>query len=306
MSRLSRLGMTGDPNDANGIVPSRELDMVDPYRILGVSRTADADTIRASFRRLARKYHPDVSTEPNAEDRFKEISEAYATLTDPVRKRQVDRRSVGAPTSARDRSGSSPDLHDLFHDLFGGKKKGGTAQAGAHRRAKLNLEFLDAVLGTKVRLTLDNGDGRKEHLQIKVPSGASNGDTLRIRGRGHPPRGGGPCGDLLVALEVSPHPLLKRSGHDLDLVFPMTVLEALEGGTFDVPTPSGTVQANIPAGARSGQRVRLKGRGVTKGNHTGDLFLIVRIETPVTTPESIEAARTLQQHYVDIRGDWTL
>ena len=280
--------------------------MVDPYRILGVSRTADADTIRAAFRRLARKYHPDVSTAPNAEERFKQVSEAYAILSDPQRKQQHQRHGSRGPASSPHGTNSAPDLQDLFHDLFGGKKKHARPSKGQHRRGELTLPFLDAVQGTTVTMTLDGPDVRNGRLQVKVPSGASNGDTLRIRGRGYPPRGGGPCGDLLVSLHVTPHPLLKRDGLHLEMPFPMTVLEALEGGVFDVPTPSGKVQANVPPGAHCGQRIRLKGRGVTKGNKKGDLFLIVRVEVPSPTPESLEAARKLDAHYPDLRKEWKL
>jgi curved DNA-binding protein len=271
-----------------------------------VPRTADPDAIRSSFRRLARKYHPDVSTEPDAEARFKEISEAYATLTDPARRRQHDRQGLGGQRAPAPGNGTAPDLHDLFHDLFGGNKKETRPARGQHRKSELTLPFLDAILGTTVKLTL-NGPGTKtQRLQVKVPSGAADGDTLRIRGKGYPPRGGGPCGDLLLALHVSSHALLTRDGLHLEMAFPMTVLEALEGGTFDVPTPSGTIQVNVPAGACSGQRIRLRGRGVTKGVEKGDLFLVVRVEVPPANAESVLAAQSLEKHYPDIRAHWSL
>lgn len=292
--------------------------MKDPYTVLGVPRDADADTIRKAFRKLARKHHPDKSKAEDAEERFKEISAAHELLSDPEKRALYDRfgeaglRAGGDPRRPGAGQGMPPGgMEDILEALFGGGVRTGRRRTsrGANQRARLAIDLMTAIMGGERRLRVGRPGGRHESLTVKIPAGVGDGDTLRLRGQGHPPPGGGTCGDLHVQLRVRSHPLLRRRGDDLELDVPITVLESMEGGSATVPTPTGAVKLTIPRGARSGQRMRLRGRGVQRPGRPGDLYVILRVAAPEPTedPGVLAAARALEQAYVQpVRQDLQL
>lgn len=295
--------------------------MTDPYRVLGVPRTADADSIRKAYKKLARKYHPDISKEAGAEDRFKEINAAYDIVGDAEKRKNWDQYG-----EASTRAGFDPnqgpfgggaggagfhDMSDLFENLFrggGGAGMGGMggaprARRGSDRRATLGVDFMMAVRGGETEISVREPDGSVDRLKVRIPAGVTDGGKLKVRGRGLPPRGGGPCGDLILDISIRAHAVLKRSGDDLEMEIPLTVLEAMQGTKLTVPTPTGDVKVSIPAGVKSGQRLRLKNRGIQK-SVPGHLYLILQPAVPTSTdPGVLAAAQRLEEAYVgDIRG----
>lgn len=300
--------------------------MNDPYVTLGVPRSADHETIRKAFRRLAREFHPDVNTAPGAEDRFKEVNQAYDILGDPDKRALWDEfgelslRPGFDATEARAWSaqqqggpgfedffggfGAQGGMDDFLSSMFGA---GSSYQAGPtpRRRARkgsdqysdVTIDFMLAVIGGELTLRIPR-HGRTETVKVRLPAGAEDGKTLRIPGHGHPPAGGGPAGDLVLSVKVRAHPVLRRAGDDLEMDVPITILEAMQGGAVTIPTPTGEVKVNVPAGAGSGRRLRLRGKGVQRRGRPGDLYLILRPVVPQSSdPELVEAARTLEKAY---------
>ncbi|HEX7043798.1 MAG TPA: DnaJ C-terminal domain-containing protein [Burkholderiales bacterium] len=288
----------------------------DYYQILGVPRGASEEDIKKAYRRLARKYHPDVSKERDAEERFKEISEAYEVLKDKEKRAAYDRLGQYRPGEefrpppdwaeqfVRGFGGGFAegiDLSDLFGDLFGGARRArtrGFAMPGEDYEAVVHLTLEEAARGTEVALDLNvpeydaEGMPRRAPRQIKVriPKGVSHGQKLRVPGKGGPGVNGGPPGALYLDIRLRPHPLFRPSGHDLYLEVPVAPWEAVLGATLEVPTLEGKVRLKIPAGARAGQKLRLAGKGLPKprGGH-GDLYAVLQIVTPPTpTPRERE------------------
>jgi curved DNA-binding protein len=303
--------------------------MTDPYRTLGVERTADTDTIRKKYRALAKQYHPDLNKDPKATDRFKEINAAHEILGDEEKRKLWDEFGEAstrpgfdaAQARAWKRAGGMPggmpgggfgggvDVDDLLSSLFGGGGSGRAGGAGFQQRrgqdqqVEIAVDFLTSVLGGEHRFTIRRPDGSTEPVTVPIPAGAKSGGRVRLKGQGLPPRGGGPCGDLLVNLKVADHPALRRLEDDLELDVPITVLEAMKGATITVPTPTGDVKVQVPAGSRSGTRLRIKGRGVQKKATPGDLYLVLRPTVPTTQdPEVLAAAQRLEQAYGDVRS----
>jgi len=273
--------------------------MADPYKILGVQRTDSADTIRAAYRKLAKKHHPDVNPgRPEAADKFKSIAGAYDLLSDADKRARYDRGEIDetgaekappprdfyrahaeAPGGAKYRAENGIDPEDL-EALFGGFGFGPQGQRGQPRRPmrgadaqySLTVSFLDAARGTQRRITLP--DGRT--LDVTIPAGLADGSVLRLRGQGGPGRGeGAPAGDALVEISVAPHPLFRRQGDDILLTLPVTLREAMLGASIPVPTISGTVKLSIPPGSGNGTRLRLRGRGIKGGNQLVELSVVV-------------------------------
>lgn len=275
----------------------------DYYQILGVERGASADEIKKAYRRLARKYHPDVSKEPNAEERFKEISEAYETLSDDKKRSAYDRlgqyrpgEEFRPPPDWADRfthgfggAGAGAysehiDLSDLFGDLFGGARRGGRGfgAAGQDVEAEVAVTLEEAARGTEVSLNLA---GAARHVtspvKVRIPKGVTDGQKLRVPGKGMPGVGGGPAGALLLHIKLRPHRWFKPDGHDLYLDVPISPTEAVQGASAEVPTLEGRVRIKIPAGARSGQKLRLAEKGLPKpGGGHGDLYAVLQIVVP--------------------------
>ncbi|APZ44031.1 DnaJ C-terminal domain-containing protein [Acidihalobacter ferrooxydans] len=283
------------------------MEFKDYYKLLGVPRDAPPDAIKKAYRRQARKYHPDVSKETDAEARFKEVSEAYEVLSDPEKRSAYDRLGANwkagqdfrPPPGWEQAAGfgggahgfSSADFNaggfsEFFESLFGGgfRQTGpGTGRAGGSgfrtrgqdQEATLSLDLETAYHGGRQSLRM--GDGRT--LAVNIPAGVSDGQRIRLTGQGAPGLGGGPAGDLYLSVHIQPHALYRVEGRDLLLDLPLAPWEAALGSTVTVPTLSGKVDLKIPAGSRAGRKMRLKGRGMP-GKTPGDLYVILKIETP--------------------------
>lgn len=282
----------------------------DPYKILAVSKTATQGEIKKAYRKLVRDLHPDLHLEDAAkQEQFKAASVAYDLLSDPEKRRRFDAGEIDASGQERPerqyyhhyadqeegrrydlRSGfgtatGEDDLGDIFSQLFG-RRTGGHGQGdfrkevharGQDLRYHLEVEFLDAVRGTKRRVTMPDGND----IEIGVPPGLKDGQTLRLRGKGAPGFGQGKSGDALVTVTVRPHPVFCLSGDDIKMVLPITFDEAVLGAKVDVPTVSGSVSVTIPQGASSGQRLRLRGKGIKRSRgKAGDQIVRLKIVLP--------------------------
>ena len=287
----------------------------DYYAILDVTKDASADDIKNAYRRLARKYHPDVSKEKNAEEKFKEMAEAYETLKDPEKRAAYDQLGSHAPGqefrpppdwgehfAQGQRGFDDIDLSDLFA-AFGARSGRSRARpadqpmAGSDFEAVVRLTFEQAFHGTEVDLEMsalewapDGGMRRVPHrVKMRIPRGVTDGETLRVPGKGGKGVNGGPDGDLYIGIEVADHPLYRASGRDLYMDLPLAPWEAILGATVDVPTPGGAVALKVPPGTRAGQQLRLTGRGMTRGAEAGHLYAIARIEVPTIVDEREKA-----------------
>ena len=280
----------------------------DYYAALGVDRNAGAGDIKKAYRRLAHKYHPDISKDPEGEAKFKEIQEAYATLKDPEKREaydQLGRRPAGEsfeppPDWAQDFGGpgsfSDVDLADLLA-AFAARRGGHQAkrpQRGqdVEASAPVTLEQVHDGAEIELRLSLPEYDaqGLLHHVprtfRVRIPKGATDGQRLRLAGKGGPGLHGGPAGDLYIVMKMLPHPLYRVSGRDLYIDLPLTPSEAVLGGTVEVPTPRGRVELKIAAGTTTGRQLRLARRGLpgADGEH-GDLYAVVRIDVPKSPNE---------------------
>jgi DnaJ-class molecular chaperone len=275
----------------------------DLYATLGVARDASADDIRKAYRALAKKNHPDLNPgNKAAEDRFKAVASAYDILSDADKRGRYDRGEIddtgaeaapehpsyrgyadGAPGwRYRQPDGetmSEEDVGELFENLFGG---GGGARGGnaAPRRGRdqhytLTVEFLDTVTGATKRLALPDGKG----LDVRIPPGIEEGQTLRLKGQGSPGRNGGPAGDALIEIHIAPHPFFKRERRDIHVEVPVTLSEAVLGSKITVPTPSGPVAMTVPKHSDTGTVLRLRGRGVAShgGQPAGDELVTLKL-----------------------------
>ena len=272
------------------------LSYTDYYEVLGVPHDADQDAIRRAYRRLARQYHPDLNSDEDAEERFKELGEAYEVLADPEKRGRYDR--LGADWHEAEQQAPNENFAefftdqgwgdgtgvefggDLFEALFGARaQRGGGSLRGRDREAVLELSLEDALAGGRRRLALD---GR--HVNVNFPAGVRDGQLIRLAGRGAEGFYGGPPGDLFLRVVLKPHPRFHRRGdHDLDLDLPITPSQAALGATVTVETPTGSAQIRVPPGSSSGRRLRLRGRGLPKrGGETGDLYAVVKIVVPKT------------------------
>lgn len=296
----------------------------DYYKILGVQRDAAEDDIKKAYRKLARKYHPDVSKEKNAEEKFKEVAEAYEVLKDAEKRAAYDQMGSYQPGQdfrpppdwgERFGGGAGPQGFggfenfaeaDLFDILSGLGARGGFGRGGAGMRAagqdvevSVSANIEDLLHGTEVEIPLSfaerGSDGRLQRstrtTKVRIPKGATDGQRLRVPGKGGPGAGGGPNGDLYININLRPHKLFKVNGHDLYLDVPVTPWEAALGASVDVPTLAGKVSLKIPPGSRAGQKLRVRGRGLPrpKSEEGGDLYAVVQIVTPSVLSEREKA-----------------
>ena len=276
----------------------------DLYAMLGVPRDASADDIRKAYRGLAKQHHPDLNPgNKAAEERFKAVAAAYDILGDPDKRGRYDRGEIdatgaearpenpsyrgyadGAPGARYRQSGAGPgagmheeDLSDLFEDLFAGVRepRGNAPRRGQDHAYMLTIDFLDAVTGATKRLSLPEGRG----LDVRIPPGIEDGQTMRLRGQGGPGRNGGPQGDALIEIHIHPHRYFRREGRDVHVELPVTLSEAVLGGKIAVPTPTGPVTMTIPKRSDTGTVLRLRGRGVAAhGNEpAGDEFVTLKV-----------------------------
>lgn len=289
----------------------------DLYATLGVDRGADSETIRKSYRKLARKYHPDVNPgDTAAEEHFKEISQAYSVLSDAEKRRNYDefgeislesgfdpeavrraRESFGAHFGGGAPRASAygaeefhfGDLDDLFGRVF--SRREGRARArppvrGVDLQTTIELEFLDAARGGERQLSFTRpskgGRPKRERLTVRIPPGVADGGRIRLAGKGGESPGGGPPGDLHLTVRVRPHLFFRREGRDLHVTLPISVSEATLGAKIEVPTLEGRATVTIPEGTDGGRKLRLRGKGIAdpKGGPTGDLIVTVQIRVP--------------------------
>jgi len=278
------------------------------YEVLGVPRSADADTIKKAYKKLARTYHPDVNQDPAAETKFKEINAAYDVLGDEKKRANYDQfgdaNGAAAGGFPGGFSGGFPggfgghgvDMSDILGSMFGGGFSSGP-QRGRDVQVRTRIDPMTTFVGGETIIAFQRADGRAS-VRVPVPAGTKDGQKVRVRGEGSPPPHGGPCGDLFVQLEVGEHPLLRRDGDDLEMDVPLTILEALRGTQLTVPTPTGNVRVTVKGGVRSGQRLRIRGKGVQRKGQPGDLFLVLRPQVPETTdPAMLAAAEALESAY---------
>jgi len=288
--------------------------MNDPYAILGVPKTASADEIRRAYRKLAKELHPDARPgDKAAEERFKQVGQAFKLLSDPEKRARFDRGEIdadgnerpafhfrsrpGGPAGQRGPSGRFEDISDLFADLFAdpgaqrarrGRGPGSAGAAGGgpvkgtDLRAGVTLSLEEAIKGAKRRVGLN--DGRT--VEVSIPAGVEAGKVLRLKGQGSPGRSGGPAGDALVEIAIRPHPHFRLDGDDLRLDLPISLKEALFGGKVRAPTVDGPVEVRVPAGANSGAQLRLRGKGAPKtGGGRGDQIIKLVIDIPLNDTE---------------------
>jgi curved DNA-binding protein len=266
----------------------------DFYEILGVSKTATPDEIQRSYRKLARTYHPDINKSPDAEERFKEISEAYDVLSDPDQRRRYDnpRESSSADeqwtsdqpwTSYRTSGASDIDFDELFGGLFTGGGRAGRGRRplqGADQEAELALTVEEAYHGGTRTLTLPAPDGRRT-LDVTIPAGVIDGQRIRLKEQGGRGSGGAKPGDLYLIVRLAPHPRYRVDGRDIYVDLPLAPWEAALGTHVAVDTPGGEAKVRVPAGSSSGRRLRLRNRGMPRpGGTAGDLYAEVRIVVP--------------------------
>jgi curved DNA-binding protein len=267
----------------------------DYYAILGVGRGASDEDLKKAYRQLARKYHPDVSKAPNAKERFQDVSEAYETLRDREKRAAYDHlgafrqgQEFRPPPDWLRRFGRGPmedlggvDLSDLFDSLgaFGRSRRSRAARAplaGEDYEIELSLALQDAYRGTERDLV---SAGRT--IRVRIPPGASDGQKLRLRGKGGAGQNGGPPGDLYLKIELEPHPLFRALGHDLEIEVALAPWEAALGSRIEIPCLDGRVAIQVPAGTRSGQKLRLAGKGLPRPQGgSGDLYAVLSIAVP--------------------------
>ena len=311
----------------------------DHYETLGVSRQATPEEIQKAYRQMARKYHPDLNPgDQTAKEKFQNVQAAFDVLNDPQKRELYDRygsayETFGGGAGGGPRPGPNPWAGNAgaggfevnFEDLFGGG--GGAAGAGGfadlfktfkqrNKRAApskgnniehtLTVPFATAVLGGEAQISLHREDGRTEALRVKIPAGIEPGKKIRLRGKGEENPMGGTAGDLLIKIDVAPHPHFRRTGNRLDVRVPITLAEALGGGKIDVPSPNGTITLTVPPGSSSGSKLRVKGQGVKQPNgEAGDLVaeLIVVVPKDLSAEDRTQLLDVLKKYSQNPRAE---
>ena len=294
----------------------------DYYKILGVARDADKSDIKKAYRKLARRYHPDVNSEASAEEKFKEINEAYDVLKDADKRQAYDRFGAdwkhGQQFDGGGFQGGAPgggfsggDFSDFFESIFsGGHQQGGATfhqgqgraerqPRGADLQLKLDITLEEAFNGGSktIQFAKTSGSAEMKKLKINIPKGVSNGQKIRLAKQGQASPYGGEPGDLYLEMSILPHRLFRLEDRDVTLRLPLTPWDAAEGASLKVPTLAGSVELKIKPGMQSGQKMRLKGKGMP-GASSGDQFVEIMIQTP---PADNNAAK---QFYQDMKAQF--
>jgi curved DNA-binding protein len=309
------------------------LEFKDYYETLGVARDASEAEIKKSYRKLARKYHPDVSKEPNADARMKEVNEANAVLSDPEKRAAYDKLgrnyhagqefhappdweqsfSSGGFSGGFSNAGGT-DFSDFFSELFGRARYGHGGRSGhSHfnargedHHAQILLDLKDAYAGAThaIHLRVPETDAqghmrlKDRALDVHIPKGVREGQMIRLTGQGNPGIGSGPAGDLYLEVKFRHHPRYHTEGRDVYATLPLAPWEAALGGTVAAPVPDGVLEVRIPSGSQSGRKLRLKGRGIP-GPHPGDLYLVLEVMLPAAdTPHARELYQKMAQELV--------
>jgi DnaJ-class molecular chaperone len=301
----------------------------DYYQTLGLDRGASQAEIERAYREKARQFHPDLNPDDKAaKDKFQQVQRAFDVLKDPEKRDFYDQTgrdpdsmgqggpgAPGGPGARGFRAGPGGvefDFSEMFGDRFGGGAAGfedlfrGAARTRTARgrdiHHELRIPFNTAILGGEAQLSVRRSDGRIETIQVKIPAGIEDGKRIRLRGQGEaPPTGEGQHGDILITVRVSPHPCFKRSGNNLEVRVPVTLAEAALGAKVEIPTPSGAITLNLPAGTSSGAKLRVKGHGVKPdGRAPGDLLAEIQISLPKTlNADAQELIRQIDDQYAE-------
>ncbi|HSR73177.1 MAG TPA: DnaJ C-terminal domain-containing protein [Kiloniellales bacterium] len=278
--------------------------MKDPYKVLGVAKTASAEEIKKAYRKLAKKLHPDLNPgDSKVEQQFKEVSQAYGILGDPEKRKRFDRGEIdasgqetpfrggfyrqhaegGQGTKYRTFEFGDLDVEDILSDLFGRRGRasgrgGARTRQGADVSYTAPIDFLDAAVGAKKRIRLSDG----KVLDMTIPPGTEDRQTLRLRGQGQPGSGGGKAGDAYVEVHITPHAYFTRKDNDVHLELPVSLQEAVLGANLTVPTVHGKVTMKVPPGSNSGTTLRLKGQGIVdrKSGVKGDQYVKLKVVLP--------------------------
>ncbi|MGI1678856.1 MAG: DnaJ domain-containing protein [Cellvibrionaceae bacterium] len=326
------------------------MEFKDYYKLLGVDDTADVKTIKSAYRKLARKYHPDVSEERDAEEKFKEVTEAYEVLSDSDKRAEYDeikkyggqhgqsfnpppnwQSSAGATSNSQGGAQYEGDFSEFFENIFGGNFRSsegagfsgaGTGQGGSFGRKGRDIEtempiFLEDTLSTEskqIEYQLPHYDARgqrladiKKTLKVKIPKGVEEGERIRLKGQGAPGIGDGPAGDLFLRIRLVPHPLFDVEGHNLIVTVPVSPWEAALGTKITMPTLEGKINLTIPKNSQSGQRLRVKERGLIGKRGKGDLYAVLNVVMPTEhSEESTKMWEDMAQKITfDPRAEWT-
>ena len=314
------------------------MDFKDYYKVLGLEPGADDKAVKAAYRKLARKYHPDVSKEKDAENQFKEVAEAYEVLKsaekraeyDELRKYAQQGRPFEPPPGWQprgnggfaDEMGGGRDYSDFFESLFGAAgRTQGPGRSSGRRGQDVEMELpilLEETLADEAKkiafqLPQYSADGRplapiSKTLNVKIPAGVSDGERIRLKGQGAPGLGGAANGDLYLIIRLVPHPLFDVEAHNLILTVPLAPWEAALGSKVTLPTLDGKIHLSIPANSQSGQRLRIKGKGLmNKLGERGDLYALFKIVIPAQADEPTRAlwAQLAEQAAFDPRAEWS-
>ena len=308
------------------------MEFKDYYKILGVSKNATAAQIKKEYRKMARKHHPDVSKASDAEQKFKEVGEAYDVLKDPEKRKAYDRygadwkagkqqqehqqeyqqqyRQQGGGFEGGFDFGGGGDYSDFFESLFGsGGRKGRSSgqtrkQKGEDVNASIKVPLTDTFEGSTRRINFElqsvSPDGQVVNkpvsLNVKIPKGIKNGQKIRLAGQGSPGYNGGAKGDMFLKIEFEKHPYFKATGADIYIDLPVAPWEAALGNTINLPTPGGNLKLKVPAGSKQGKKLRLKGKGIPS-KIAGDLYVTLNIALP---PADSEKARKVYEEMKDL------
>jgi len=318
------------------------MEFKDYYAVLGVDAAADDKAIKTAYRKLARQYHPDVSKHPEAEAKFKEVAEAYEVLHDTAKRAAYDElcaarkrgRTAGAQSGGYSTDGaaqgwdtqSNQDFADFFSSIFGSagarasrsgfqyEQAEPPRQKGQDAEIELPIFLEDTLADTAkpVEYVLRYHDSHgqlkeiKKSLNVKIPAGVSNGERIRLKGQGAPGMGNAPNGDVYLHIRLVPHPLFDVEAHNLIITIPLAPWEAALGHKVTVPTLSGKVQLTIPPNSQSGQRLRIKGKGLVGKSGSGDLIAVLKVVMPNKTDDAVKTLWTqlAEKAAFDPRADW--